>query len=475
MIKVEIFDNGKILAHDSIISDSILYEKIKFHFPDSWNDYAKTAVFRNGDNVISILLNVDENLCTGVDECYIPYEVIKSPQFTVSAFGTKEESRVTSGRATVKVIESGYEIGDSPSEPTSDIYEQLVSLANKTFDIANSIRNDADNGKFNGEKGVQGDKGDPFTYDDFTAEQLVSLKGEKGDKGDAGEVTTQYANYTFAGAVKAKKSDTVILIDDISPVEHTMKVKVRNKNILDISVLSRTIKTLKNGNISPRTFNGDGVFVGIAANNFYSSSVGCSYSQNEDNTFIIGKTSSYGGYGIGFDVAVQPNTDYTVSVSYSVSNCGINYGFYDKDGGFISTGQGTDSFTTPSNCVWAVIVFIPPAQSTNIEVSNYQLELGLVATTYNPYVDLTKVKVSRLGNNSTSINNMAEIGTNATENEEYNTIYYTPKTDGTVEGITSLYPNTTLMTDTDGIIIDCEYNIDIKKYIDNKIAELAQT
>lgn len=35
--------------------------------------------------------------------------------------------------------------------------------------------------------GPKGDKGDPFTYEDFTAEQLASLKGEKGDKGDTGE------------------------------------------------------------------------------------------------------------------------------------------------------------------------------------------------------------------------------------------------------------------------------------------------
>ena len=36
-------------------------------------------------------------------------------------------------------------------------------------------------------KGDKGDKGDAFTYEDFTAEQLVSLKGEKGDKGDPGD------------------------------------------------------------------------------------------------------------------------------------------------------------------------------------------------------------------------------------------------------------------------------------------------
>lgn len=36
------------------------------------------------------------------------------------------------------------------------------------------------------EKGTKGDKGDPFTYDDFTPEQLASLKGPKGDTGEKG-------------------------------------------------------------------------------------------------------------------------------------------------------------------------------------------------------------------------------------------------------------------------------------------------
>ena len=36
-------------------------------------------------------------------------------------------------------------------------------------------------------KGDKGEKGDPFTYADFTQEQLLSLKGDKGDKGDKGE------------------------------------------------------------------------------------------------------------------------------------------------------------------------------------------------------------------------------------------------------------------------------------------------
>ena len=48
-----------------------------------------------------------------------------------------------------------------------------------------------------GSQGEKGDKGDAFTYSDFTADQLASLKGEKGDtgpqgpKGDAGKTGPQ--------------------------------------------------------------------------------------------------------------------------------------------------------------------------------------------------------------------------------------------------------------------------------------------
>ena len=38
-----------------------------------------------------------------------------------------------------------------------------------------------------GDTGAQGPKGDAFTYDDFTPEQLANLKGPKGDTGPQGE------------------------------------------------------------------------------------------------------------------------------------------------------------------------------------------------------------------------------------------------------------------------------------------------
>lgn len=82
-----------------------------------------------------------------------------------------------------------------------------------------------------------------------------------------------------------------------------------------------------------------------------------------------------------------------------------------------------------------------------------------------------------LGDTSTatiSNNAQLELGTTATEYEPYITpTEYTPTADGTVEDITSLYPNTTLMTDTDGVIIDCEYYKDIDKAYNKLSAAIA--
>ena len=66
--------------------------------------------------------------------------------------------------------------------------------------------------------------------------------------------------------------------------------------------------------------------------------------------------------------------------------------------------------------------------------------------------------------NNLLIKPQLEIGATATEYEPYITpTEYIPTADGTVNGVTSLYPNTTLTTDTDGVSIDCKYNRDINK------------
>ena len=72
------------------------------------------------------------------------------------------------------------------------------------------------NGKlqYNGsDVGLKGDKGDPFTYSDFTTEQLAALKGDKGDTGAPGKdgkTPVKGTDYWTA-------ADKQEIIDDIHP------------------------------------------------------------------------------------------------------------------------------------------------------------------------------------------------------------------------------------------------------------------
>jgi hypothetical protein len=64
-----------------------------------------------------------------------------------------------------------------------------------------------------------------------------------------------------------------------------------------------------------------------------------------------------------------------------------------------------------------------------------------------------------------------EVGEDATEYESYvEPTTYTANADGIVDGVTSVYPTTTLFTDNSNITINMEYNKDINKVF----AELQQ-
>ena len=77
-------------------------------------------------------------------------------------------------------------------------------------------------------KGDKGDKGE------------VGAKGEKGDKGEPGEVTLEYADQNYADAIRKTVSGNPLIIEDASPVEHSIDIKtsanetvyVRGKNLI---------------------------------------------------------------------------------------------------------------------------------------------------------------------------------------------------------------------------------------------------
>ncbi len=66
-----------------------------------------------------------------------------------------------------------------------------ISASKVYFEDKETFQDKFNNGEL---KGPKGDKGDPFTYEDFTEEQIVSLKGEKGDIGPEGPIGPQGEN-----------------------------------------------------------------------------------------------------------------------------------------------------------------------------------------------------------------------------------------------------------------------------------------
>ena len=207
MICVEVHSNNVLNVRNNTfanaVSDSIKHETVKFLFSDNWKDYQKTAVFSaEGVEPINILLSGENKLCVAEDECYIPFEVLKSDSFLLSIFGVKGDSLATTTQVKIEVLVSGYALGDAPKEPTQSEYSQLLQTMEQTKQIAQSVRSDADNGFFKGEKGdkgevgpqgIQGEKGEQGIQGPQGPEGAQGIqgpqgeKGEKGDKGDKGQ------------------------------------------------------------------------------------------------------------------------------------------------------------------------------------------------------------------------------------------------------------------------------------------------
>lgn len=90
--------------------------------------------------------------------------------------------------------------GTEPAEPTPDLLQQVLTLSKDAQTAANSVREDADNGKFigpvgpegpvgpQGAQGIQGEKGDTGERGPKGEQGVQGVQGEKGDTGAQGPV-----------------------------------------------------------------------------------------------------------------------------------------------------------------------------------------------------------------------------------------------------------------------------------------------
>lgn len=133
----------------------------KIIFDEFWQGYNKTVVFKRTNECVSSYGIFVGGMET---ETTIPHEILReSGTFQIGVFGTTESSTLPTLWSDEISILYGTDTDTTfPEEPTPSIYSQLVALSTKAVEVANSVREDADNGEFNGEKGDKGDKGDDY-------------------------------------------------------------------------------------------------------------------------------------------------------------------------------------------------------------------------------------------------------------------------------------------------------------------------
>lgn len=159
-MQIEIEVTGqKIKRLDSpgSVADTLNYLTCHFIFVgEEWDNTVRTAYFENqksGERYAQII--ADDGTCT------VPWEALTDKGFVrFSAAGEREDYRITTD--VESFYNSGTIYGGNPSEPpTPDQYDQLIALAEQTKEIAESVRRDADEGKFDGDPGEPGEPGKP--------------------------------------------------------------------------------------------------------------------------------------------------------------------------------------------------------------------------------------------------------------------------------------------------------------------------
>lgn len=330
------------------------------------------------------------------------------------------------------------------------------------------------------------------------------------------------ANATFSNALKGSKSGSALLIDDVSPISHDIGVKIRGKNLCDDNKrlftgggiffgFTQSIIPIKlsKGTYTFSVVTADGTTTNLyIKNSDNTKTLFAAYSRNK-LTFTLSETQDIllsvykSGYTSTDDVVTAQLEIGTTATAYTpyvpdltavkVSRCGKN--LFDINGFINLTGNSTYYGINDNGELYVkqsdyrddtvIPVFI------TLEAGTYTLSSTTAITSSFKLINLTDNKVIAFNNNITfSIEKATslgikcyqsadtvigklqlELGSTATDYEPYKECEeYTPATDGTVNGVTSLYPNTTLMTDTEGVLIDCEYNRDINK----AFAELQQ-
>ena len=155
-IKITVTGANALVTEKPAITSGTVGLPVEFTFDEAWDGLSKTAVFRAGSRSYPVS-------CVQ-STAIVPWEVLEKGGvgLYIGVFGADEKGtvKIPTVWACVDTIAAGAQIPETvPAEPTPNVYDQILTAVSKAVETANSVRQDADSGKFIGPAGPKGDAG----------------------------------------------------------------------------------------------------------------------------------------------------------------------------------------------------------------------------------------------------------------------------------------------------------------------------
>ena len=448
---------------------------VNFDFDEEWGAHnVKTALFVFGDETVYSVF--EGNLANGVSV----------EGATLCAIGCFAGDLSTTTPAVIKCEPSIRDLGGVPKAPTPEVYDEIMSLLNRYINASKGApsggkkgqvlkkKSDLDydyswendehvdlteiNEKLN-KKVDKSEKANVVYANGSSGEQEVKPFAAEADAGsimcrdsfgktkisDASSEDEEYAanvrtakrisreitlenqsnvNNKVANALKGTAFGSTVCLDDVSPIPHDMQVSVESKNLIPLVYHSR--------NEVQR---------------------GITFTINEDRSITMNGAYDNSGNNISFFLANRPSKPFVLKKGTYIGSTGVSeasFGYKVMNGAY-DTFSTAKTFEQDTTLEYLYIGFIASKLTNKVfngETIYPMLMRGTVVEPYTkPVADFSGVTLMALGD-----------GTEPTT--------YTANADGTVEGVTSFYPTTTLLTDTEGVTIEVEYNKDANKVVE---------
>lgn len=123
MIKLNIKHQKLEITETSYLANrSHNYLKILFNFnTDDWADKTKYCIITDNKDNNRLFIIEDDN------SVVLPSAVLKGNYFKISAYGVKDEIRITTNQIRIKLAESGYTQDITPiSDDSEDVFSYLL-------------------------------------------------------------------------------------------------------------------------------------------------------------------------------------------------------------------------------------------------------------------------------------------------------------------------------------------------------------